>query len=83
MPVFLKQKTTGDLYAYSPIMAERDDMELIDTPDIAPASPPPAPPPPPVEKPKVSKKVAAAIPVTPAPEEQSHGLDLDALFKPE
>jgi hypothetical protein len=41
MPTMLRQKDTGDLYVFTPIMATRPDMEVLDEPDISPVAEPP------------------------------------------
>ena len=36
MPTYLKHVPTGDMYLHTPTLAERTDMLVVDTPDIAP-----------------------------------------------
>lgn len=35
MPTYLVQKGTGLVYMFSTIMAERDDMEIVEAPDLS------------------------------------------------
>lgn len=74
MPMMLRQTTTGDMYVYTELMARRDDMELVDIPDIAPL-----PAPEPVKPKKAAPKAKVEVKPDAAPVPTSTSF-LESIF---
>lgn len=91
MPTYLRQKSTGDLFMFSEQMAKRDDMEMVDLPDIRSGSAPaPAAPteavveivtPVVTEPVVVEAEVEVVEPVVVEPDVTDATTELDDLFK--
>lgn len=76
MPTYLKHQPTGDLYIYTPFLAARADMSVVDEPDIAPDAPEP--------KPKAEKKAPAKkAPAKKAPEPTTTEVQEEMNLAPE
>ena len=81
MPVMLKQKGTGDLFGFTPIMAARADMEPFEVSDLSPVAKPKRKR---AKKPKVVEVAVEETVGVGEPEAEPAPLEgLDELFKGE